>query len=156
MPRNDVDDSGGQTSFLAKLSKGERSQRSKFRGLQDHRISGGQSRSNLPRRHEQRKIPGDNLTDNSTRFVLRKFLLEKLRPTCVVVEMPGNEGNIDVATFANRLSVVDSLENGKEAGMFLDQARERIKVTCSNVGSEGSPLRKRGARGPHGGVDIGG
>src|SRR5882762_1746148 len=91
VPSDDVDDSVRQPSFLTKFSESQRSQRSEFRWLQHHGIPSGQGRSNLPRRHEQRKIPGNNLPHHATGFVLRTFVLKKLCPTRVVVEMPRYE-----------------------------------------------------------------
>jgi hypothetical protein len=48
---HDVDDSRGQSRFLAKFGEQERSERGKFGGLQHHRVSRRQSRSDLPRQH---------------------------------------------------------------------------------------------------------
>ncbi len=151
---NDVDDTGGQSGLLTKFSEGERGQRSEFRGLQHDCVSGGESRSNLPRRHEQREIPGDNLPYDTTSFVLRKLLLEKLRPARMVVEVPRYQGNVDVTTLADGLAVVHRLQNGEKTGMFLHQPRQGIEVTRPDMRSEGTPFWKRRAGSLHGAVDV--
>ena len=118
---HDVDDSGGQSGFLTQLSERERGERSELCGLQHNGIAGGQSGSNLPRRHEQWKIPRDDLAHHPTRLVLRKFLLEKLRPARMVVEMPRHQRNIDVTALADRLAVVHRFQNGQQTRMLLHQ-----------------------------------
>ena len=151
---HDVDDSGGQSGFLTKLSESERRQGSEFRGLQDHGVSGSQSRSNLPCRHEQWKIPRDNLSHDATRLILGKLLLEKLRPARMVVEVSRHERNVDVTALADWLAVVHRLQDSEKTGMFLHQPRECIQVTGPDVRSKRAPLRKRCARGSHSGVDV--
>ena len=78
---HNVDDSGGQSRFLAKVSESERSERREFSGLQHHGVSGSQSGSNLPCRHKQRKIPGNNLPNDTTRLVLRETLAREVAPS---------------------------------------------------------------------------
>src|SRR5579864_5784077 len=85
---DDVDDTGGETGFLAEFGEKQRGQGSKLGWLQDHSVPGRQRRRDLPCEHEQRKIPRDDLAYHSASFVIRKFLLEQLSPARVIVEMP--------------------------------------------------------------------
>src|SRR5690348_16360132 len=70
--------------------------------------------------------------------------------------MARDKRNIDVAGFANGLAVIERFKNGKAAGMFLDLARESVKIASSGVIRERLPRGKRGASRFHGGVDIAG
>ena len=56
--------------------------------------------------------------DDAARFVAGKLLLEQLRPTGVVVEMPRDQRNIDVAALANGLAVVHGFENREKPECF--------------------------------------
>ena len=120
---DDVDHAGGQARFLANFREGQRRQRREFRGLQHDGVSGRQCRRNLPRQHQQRKIPRNDLPDDAAGHVLGKFLLQKLRPTRVMIEMPRDQRNVDVAALANRLAVVHRLEHREPPRMFLHQPR---------------------------------
>ena len=144
--RNDVDHSRGQPSFLTEFGEHERGQRSELRWLQHDRVAGGQSRRNLPRQHQQRKIPRDDLPHNSARLVLRKFLIEQLRPTGVIVEMPRHQRNINVATLADGLAVVHRLQHGEQPRMLLHQPRQRIKIARASMRSQRAPFRSSSAR----------
>ena len=69
-----------------------------------------------------------------------KFLMQQLGPSGVVIEVPGDQRNIDVAALADGLAVVHGLEHGEAAGMFLHGARQRVQVASSRVRSEGLPF----------------
>src|SRR5260370_3639516 len=84
---DDVYDSGGEASLLADLRESERRQRCKLGGVQHHSISRGECGSNLPRQHQHRKTPGNDLSYNAASGVSGKFLLEQLRPARMVIEM---------------------------------------------------------------------
>ena len=46
----------------------------------------------------------------------------------MVVEVPGNEWNVDIAGFADGLAVVHGFEHTEKAFTFLDVTRQRIKM----------------------------
>src|SRR5438270_120239 len=83
--------------------------------------SAGQRRSDFPRQHQQRKIPGNHLPDNSAGLMIGEFLIQQLSPSGVIVKMPGNQRDIDVTAFTNGLAVIHGLEHGEQPGMFLNQ-----------------------------------
>ncbi len=112
---DDVHDAVREASFLADVRKGESRQRRELRGLQYNGIARGQRWCNLPRQHQQRKIPGNDLPDDSASGMARKFLREQLRPASVMIKMPGYERNINIAALANRFAIVQRLENGQPA-----------------------------------------
>src|SRR5690606_24001359 len=82
------------------------------------------------------------------------FRLHELRPPGVVVEVPRDEGDVDVARLADRLPVVDRLENGEEPRMALDQPGEGVEVARPGVAPEVAPRRERGACRADGAVDV--
>jgi len=155
VPGDDVDDTSGQSRFLAEFGENERCERSKFGGLQNHRVSCRQRGRDFPRQHEKRKIPGNNLADDAAGFVAGELLLEQLRPTSVVVEMPRHQRNVDVAALANGLTVVHGLEDRKKPGMFLYEPRECIEIARTGMRSQGAPWRRGSTRGANGRVHVG-
>src|SRR3981081_1032083 len=116
---HDVHHAGGQPDFLADLGKRKRGERRELSRLQDDGISRCQRRRDLPGQHEQWEIPGNDLSHDPASRVVRKLLLQKLRPTSVVIKMPGDERNIEVSTLANRLSIVHRFQNSEPARMLL-------------------------------------
>ena len=61
-----------------------------------------------------------------------------------MVEVAGDERDVDVAGFANGLAIVESFEDGEAAGVFLDLAGESVEVTRAGVGSERLPRGESG------------
>ncbi len=55
--------------------------------LSNDGITGRQGRGDLPCQHQQREIPGHDLTDDADRGMVWKLALQKLRPAGVVVEV---------------------------------------------------------------------
>src|SRR6202165_3347330 len=151
---NNVHDARGEPGFLADLRKCKRRQGRKFRGFQYDGISGCERGSNLPRQHEQWKIPRDDLADDAASGVSRKFLLEQLGPARMMIKMPRYQRNIDVAAFTNRLAVIQCFENREPARMFLHLPRQRIDITRARMRSEGLPCWQSSPRGFHRAIDI--
>src|SRR4029077_18029455 len=109
------------------FSKGQSGERGELRGLKHHGVAGGERGGNLPRQHEQGKIPRNDLTNDTAGLVTGKFLCEELCPTGVMVEMAGDQRNIDVAAFTNRLAVVKRFQDGEAARMLLHLTRQRVE-----------------------------
>ena len=57
-----VENTGGETSLLDELSEDEGRERGLLSSLHDDGVTGSQSRSDLPGKHEKGEVPGDNLT----------------------------------------------------------------------------------------------
>src|SRR5690606_16787614 len=109
---------------------------------------------NLPCQHEQRKIPGDDLSAHAKGLTLGKFRFHELSPAGVVVEMAGNQRNIDVTRLTDRLSVVERLQHGKQPAVALDQPGQGIEIARALVPGEGGPTRLRPGRRLDSGIDI--
>jgi hypothetical protein len=60
--RDDVDDSGRETSLLAESCSVKTRERGLFGRLQDDSVTGSNGRADLPRPHEDGEVPWDNLT----------------------------------------------------------------------------------------------
>src|SRR5947207_1181442 len=112
---HDVNDAGRDSDLLADFGERKRRQRCELSWFQHDGVSHGQSGSDLPGQHEQRKVPWDDLSHNPASRIARKLLRQKLRPTSVIIKMPGYQWDIDVAALANWFSVVDGFEHGETA-----------------------------------------
>lgn len=63
--RDYVDDSWWEASLLHQICGNESRERCLLSSLENNRVTGGNSRSNLPCPHEQWEVPGDDLTANT-------------------------------------------------------------------------------------------
>ncbi len=63
--RDDVDDSWWEASLLHQICGNESRERGLLSSLENHRVTGGNSGTNLPCPHEQWEVPGDDLTANT-------------------------------------------------------------------------------------------
>jgi hypothetical protein len=90
------------------------------------------------------------------RLAVGKLAVHQLRPAGVMVEMAGDQRNVDVAGFADRLAVVERFHHRKEAAVALDEACQRIEVAGAAMSRKCSPGRLRLGGGLDGGIDVGG
>ena len=125
---DDVHHAGRQADLVAQLREPERGQRRVLRRLEHDRVPQRDRRGDLPRQHQQREVPRDDLPDHADRHLARELGARQLRPAAVVVEVPRDERDVDVARLADRLPVVQRLEHGEEAGVLLDAAGDRVQV----------------------------
>src|SRR5579863_1773618 len=153
---HDVHDARGKFDFMTDFGKSERGQGSKFGWLQDDGISRRERGRDLPRQHEKGKVPRNDLPDDTASRVVGKFLLQKLGPAGVMIEMPRDQRNIEVAALANRFSVVHGFEHGQAARVLLYLSREGVEVTSPGVRSKRLPTGKGGACGFDRSVNVGG
>lgn len=58
---DDVDDTGWEPSFFNELGGIESAERSLFGGLENNDVAAGDGRADLPRPHEKREVPWDDL-----------------------------------------------------------------------------------------------
>ncbi len=87
-------------------------------GFEHDGVAGGERRGDLPGQHQQREVPRDDLAADAVGHEAGELALEVLGPAGVVVEMPRDQRDIDVAALADRLAVVDGFEHGEEAACF--------------------------------------
>src|ERR1051326_5098487 len=105
---DDVDHTCGQLGLAEHVAEQQRGERRRLRRLQHDGVSARESGRDLPREHEQREVPRDDLTRyaDRTRTAIRKGVLELVRPPGVVEEVRGCERKVDVARFLDRLSAL--------------------------------------------------
>ena len=72
----------------------------------------------------------------------------------MMIEMAGDERNVDVARLADRLAVVDRLQDREEALALLDVARKRIEMLRPLEAGERRPFGLRLPRRRDRSVDI--
>ncbi len=77
------------------------------------------------------------------------------RPAGVMIEMPRDERNVDVARLADRLAVVHRLEHREEALALLHVAGDRVEIARALLARQRGPGFEGAARRFHGAVDIG-
>jgi ParB family chromosome partitioning protein len=84
-------------------------------------------------------------------------VLQLVGPARVVEEVGSDQGQVDVAGLADRLAVVDRLEDGQLAGPLLHQPGDAEQVLGPLAAGHRAPhLLVRGAGGGDGPVDVGG
>ena len=146
---------GGRPDLVAQLGEAERGERGELRGLEHHRVSHRERGRDLPRQHEQREVPGNDLADDADRPATGQLALHELRPAGVVVEVARHQRHVDVARLADRLAVVERLEHREEPAVLLDLARERVEIARPRVPAERPPPGLRRPRRVHRAIHIG-
>src|SRR4051794_25391858 len=124
--RDDVDDACRQLRLAHDVAEEERRQRGRLGGLEDDGVPAGERRRDLPREHEQREIPRDDLAGDAdrARAPVRKGVVELVGPAGVVEEVRRGEREVDVARLLDRLAAVERLEDGELARALLEKARD--------------------------------
>jgi hypothetical protein len=119
------------------LGQAQHAQRRFLRGLEHHRVAGGQRRGQLPRRHQQREIPRHDRADHAQWFAgdqaqlvlaggrdLAVDLVQRLgRPR----EAADRRGQVDVARIVDRLAHVQGFQQGQLVGVLLDQRHQLLQ-----------------------------
>ena len=128
--RDDVDDAWRQLGLAEDVAEEQRGQRRRLGRLEHDRVPGRERRRDLPREHQQREVPGDDLARDAERprRTVRERVLELVRPARVVEEVRRSERQVDVARLADRLAAVQRLEHGELARTLLEQARDPEQV----------------------------
>jgi hypothetical protein len=88
----------------------------------------------LPRRHQEREVPGDDLAADADRRraraarEMRCRVAQLVAPARVVEEVLGDERQVHVAALADGLAAVHRLEHGEFSGPILDPPRDAEEV----------------------------
>ena len=165
----EIDDTFGKAGFKNEFAHTKRGKWSLLRGLQDDGAAGGESGTEFPRLHQQRKIPRNDLTDDANRLVFcvaeiaalhgNGFALDLVGPSGVVAITGDGERQISGARNGIGLAVIERFELGKFVGVLFDQFSEFVKKIAALRGSDFFAPRtivECGASGGDGFVDIGG
>ena len=62
-----------------------------------------------------------------------QLALHQLRPAGVIVEVAGDQRDVDVARLADRLAVVQRLQHGEQARVLLDLAGNGVEIAGADV-----------------------
>ena len=105
--------------------------------LDDDAVAGADCGSQLPGRHEQRKIPRNDLADNAEGFlevIGNRVLVDvsqaaffRLNAGGEVAEVSDNQGNVGIARLANGLAVVECLRKRQGFEILLQHVRNLQK-----------------------------
>ena len=155
--RDDVDDAGRQLRLTQDVAEQERAERRRLGGLQHDGVAARERRRDLPREHQQREVPRDDLPGDADRLRLpvREGVLELVGPAGVVEEVRGRERKVDVARLLDRLAAVQRLEHGELARALLQDARDPEQVLRALGARQRRPaVRECCARRADGRVDL--
>ena len=132
----DIDDAGGEAGLQYQLGEAQRAERRLFGRFQHDRAARRQRGRQFPRRHEQREVPGNDLTDDADRLpqgVGQKLAWERERdgragnlggPAAHIAEHVDGERHVRHAGDGNGLAVVDRLDLGEFLAVLFDQFGE--------------------------------
>src|SRR6218665_3488804 len=128
--RNNVHDTGWQLSLLQYLGKEQRRERGRLGGFEHNGVARSKRWSNLPREHEQREIPRNNLRRNPQRARVRTEtgVVKLVSPTSVGEEPGGNERDIDIPRFFDQLAVVEGFCDRKFPRTLLHEPGNPLEV----------------------------
>ena len=149
-PGHHVDHARRQVGLGDQLGEQERRERRGLGGLQHHRVAAREGGRDLPGRHQEGEVPGDDLPHHPERARRhpRHRVLELVGPAGVVEEVGRGQRHVDVARLADRLAAVDRLQHRELARAVLQQAGQAEQVLRPRHGRTGraSRPRRRGAR----------
>ena len=130
---DDVDDARGQVGLLQDLGEEERRERRGLGGLEHDRVARGERRGDLPREHEQREVPRDDLSRDAERLRVgaESGVIELVGPPGVVEEPRGDQRDVDIAALLDRLAVVEALGDGELARALLDEPSDAEEVLAA-------------------------
>ncbi len=150
----------------------QRGQRSLLGGLEDHAVASGERRAELPRRHQQREVPRDNLPDHAERLAQRvgvevrarhvghrdvdRVALDLGGPAGHVVEQVCGQWHVSRLRHGEGLAVVQRLELGQLVGVLQDQVTDPPDDPPPLRRGHPAPrtLLERPPRRPHSPVDV--
>ena len=156
--RHDVDDPRRQLGLAEQIGEQQRAERRRLGRLEYDGVARREGWGDLPREHEEREVPRDHLGGNAVGLgvAAESRVLELVRPARVVEEVRGGRRDVDVARLADRLAVVEGLQDGELAAALCEQARDPVQILGALGARHPAPhLVVGAARGGDGAVDVG-
>jgi hypothetical protein len=133
-PGQHAEDTIRDSGLRGECSDPDRRQRRFLRRLQDERVSGGERRSDLPGRHDEREIPRHDRRDHADGLAgdHRKRIRARWRDLVVDLvdgfRVPGDAArrgrDVDRETVGDRLAHVECLEQRELVAVQKQQLRE--------------------------------
>ena len=155
----------GQARLERQLAEAQRRERRLLGRLEHDRAAGRQRRRDLPRRHQQREVPGDDLPAHADRLLARVAVHVRLgdrqrlagdlgRPAGEVAQVLGGERHVHAPGELDRLAVVERLELAP-ARRRSPRARRPAPASracawprrCRSSGRRRTPRARRARRG---------
>ena len=154
---DDVDHARRQLRLAEHVAEEQSGQRRRLGRLEHDGVARRERGSDLPREHQQREVPGDDLAGDAERLrrAVRKGVLELVGPACVVEEVRGGERQVDVARLLDRLAAVQRLEHGELARALGEDAGDPEHVLRALGAGQLRPAPERFARRRDGVVHVG-
>lgn len=132
---DDVDNTWGEASLDDELGDLEGRERGHLRGLDDNGVTRAEGGAELPAKHHEREVPGDDGTADTDGLVtgvrelalsLNDLAVELVSPARKVAEGLGDLGSVKVARESDTLAVVEGLDLGELLNVGLDQVGELV------------------------------
>ncbi len=163
--REDVHDAGRDPDLDRELGQPQCRQRRARIGLEHGRAPGRQRRGELPGRHHQRVVPGDDLGAHADRL-FQRVVGQRPAERAGAARRRRSNGRVEAERLdrrrqlgvhrADRLPHVLRLERGELRPARPDPVGERVQQARALGGRRPGPVAdERGARRRHGRVDVG-
>lgn len=146
--REDVDDTGGEAGLLDQFGHVQSGKRRLLGRFEDNGVAGGNGRSDLPRPHEQREVPWDDLATDAHRLMtgvrqtarvgIDRLADDLVRPATVVPDAVCREGNVALGDLEG-LAVVERLDGGDGIQVALEEVRKASEETAALRGDDVPP-----------------
>ena len=160
--RNDVEHAGREARLLDELGDLERRHRRLLGRLDDQRVAGRQSRTDLPRIEQDRRIPGQDGADHADRLPARIGQRVRLEGNLLALDLVGGAGEEDqpidgalhlADRVAQGLAVVAAFQLRQPRGIAAHQLgeleEERAALARGDLGlpraGHGGPGRRDGS-----------
>ena len=147
--RDDVDNAVGEAGFLGQGSDTQGRQRRLLGRLKDDRAAGRQGGAPLPRLHQQREVPGNDLADDADRFVtgvaeVRPFdgdglALDLVGPAGVIAVALDGQGQVRGQGIVIRFAVVKRLQSRQRLHLLIHQVCQAIQQAATFRGAHSPP-----------------
>src|SRR5437870_8162170 len=134
--RHHVDDSIRDLGLLQQLGEEQRAEWRLLGWLEDHAVAAGEGRRELPRGHEQREVPRDDLPHHADRLAQRvaevlprkRYLLSRSielgHPAGVVAKCGCGQRHVKQQRIVDRLPVVERFELRELVGPLLEHVTD--------------------------------
>ena len=162
--RDDVDHTRGEASLLDQLTHVQTGERGLLGSLHDNGVTGRHGGGNLPGPHEEREVPGDDLTADTNGLVagvakgigvgVNGLAVDLVGPSGVVANAANGVAHVDLGNVES-LAVVSSLESSQVVNFPLHQVGQLGQQAAAFGGGHLAPgaLESLAGRGD-GSVDI--
>ena len=141
---------GRQVGLAADVGEEQRAEGRRRGGLEDDGVARGEGRGDLPREHQQREVPGDDLGRNAERLrdAAGERVLELVGPAGVVPAGSRGERHVDVTRLLDRLAGVHRLQDREFAPPLLEDPGDPEEVLGSLAAGHVAPGAARAAGPP--------